>query len=236
MVPVEFAEVVQQVLLGFAPQVRGRVEVFDARLARPDRPSPDRSTAASRWTSDRADHRRAARIGKGNEGRQVLRRRAECVDQPVPKTGWPADDPPGSESVDRLAVIVDPGVHGTDDRDVVDHFARHGSNSVDSMPDWPVLAELPGAAEDLGTRLGRVVVLDGAGERLAVERVSSGFGSSRSMWLGPPCMNREIIALARGAGARSCGFRSKICVPGRAWRARPSTAPPAGAARQPGPT
>src|SRR4051812_33973156 len=36
----------------------------------------------------------------------------------------------------------------------------------------------------------------------------SGLGSNRSMWLGPPCMNSEIMALARGAWCVGLSVRS----------------------------
>src|SRR5687768_7374606 len=37
--------------------------------------------------------------------------------------------------------------------------------------------------------------------------IRSGFGSNRSTWLGPPCMNSQITRLARGAKCGSAGAR-----------------------------
>ena len=58
------------------------------------------------------------------------------------------------------------------------------------------------------------------GNGLPSSSVSSGLGSSRSTWLGPPCMNSEIIAFAFGAKCGFFGVRSKCAAPARACRAR----------------
>ena len=65
-----------------------------------------------------------------------------------------------------------------------------------------------------------------AGERLAVElRFSSGLGSNRSRWLGPPCMNSEIIARRRGGLGGALGLRSKAGRSSRGWRRSAAWAP-----------
>src|SRR5262245_50109809 len=66
---------------------------------------------------------------------------------------------------------------------------------------------------------------------------SSFFGSKRSRWLGPPCMNIEIIAFARGAacdgfGERSYFGRSKS---GLSWASRPSSRSSVASATAPSP-
>ena len=80
------------------------------------------------------------------------------------------------------------------------------------MPHCPCLRKFPRAAHQLHARACGIVVLDFAGViRLPSRFVSSGFGSNRSMWLGPPCMNIEIIAFARGGLRRL--LRQEIEVP-----------------------
>ena len=73
--------------------------------------------------------------------------------------------------MDRLAVVVHPGVHRADDQDIVDNIRQARQQFRERRAALSVTAELPLAAQYTGTRLGRVVVLDRARKLLSVEPV-----------------------------------------------------------------
>ena len=75
-----------------------------------------------------------------------------------------------------------------------------------------VLLKLPRTAKELFGRAVDEAERDLARVILAAAlRVNSGLGSKRSTWLGPPCMNREIIARACGSKCGTLGRRSNDC-------------------------
>ena len=100
-----------------------------------------------------------------------------------------------------------------------------GSVSENSRPRLAVLVELERALEQVA---GQLLVVGDLGAAAACRRTSSsiGLGSSRSTWLGPPCMKSWMTALAF-AGA--CGGRGRTS--NRAGTARGS---PPGLAQQRG--
>ena len=80
------------------------------------------------------------------------------------------------------------------------------------MPHFPALlnskgegnsvpATLPLEMAKLSSRLGAV----------PARRFKVGLGSNRSIWLGPPFMNRWITLLARAGNCGAFGFRSYMC-------------------------
>ena len=85
------------------------------------------------------------------------------------------------------------------------HVAMCGSQSLKSIPHWPCLANFRLLASRLlpPVPIGVMTLPKLAGSGLPCCRVSSGFGSKRSTWLGPPSMNRKMTDLAF---AGNCGF------------------------------
>src|SRR5262245_19747443 len=78
-----------------------------------------------------------------------------------------------------------------------------GRSSLTSVPHLPRFANFHGLPKsDLFARCTKLYSTSPL-YSLPLCFVSSGFGSKRSTWLGPPCMNSEIIAFAFGA---KCGF------------------------------
>ena len=71
-----------------------------------------------------------------------------------------------------------------------------GSSSDSSMPDLPRLRELERRAEQLALSACRSGLRACPGSGLPCCLVSSGLGSNRSIWLGPPCWNRQMTAFA----------------------------------------
>src|SRR5262245_18196145 len=92
--------------------------------------------------------------------------------------------------------------------------ARPGSNSDSSVPDWPHFLNFHGLARtfELAWAASSYWIL--AGNAWPSHRASASLGSNRSRWLGPPCMNRDIIAFAFGA---KCGGRGARSSGPRAW-------------------
>ena len=150
-------------------QMRRRIEVWNPRLLRADdRTLVDRRQPAVRPVLDAAD-RQADRVPERDVGGQFLRLGPETVAEPASDDRMAGDDPTGVECVDRLAVVVHVRVHRPHDGDVVDdpREVRQQFRDVCAAPAVP--AELPRRAEDFGTRLGRIVVLDHARERLPIQ-------------------------------------------------------------------
>ena len=85
--------------------------------------------------------------------------------------------------------------------------ARCGSRSDTSRPDWPWRANVrvlasSGVSPLVNWLTGRPKL---SGNGWPCRRASSGLGSNRSTWLGPPTMNRKMTASAR---AGKCGGRA----------------------------
>ena len=125
-----------------------------------------------------------------------------------PSDGAARGDPAGVQRVDRLAVVVDAGLHRADERDVVGDPGQAGQQLGQLHAALAVLGELPGLPKSLALASAALSYLMSPGKVLPSRRASSGLGSNRSIWLGPPCMNSEIIALARRGGAAALGLRS----------------------------
>src|SRR6185437_15404549 len=89
--------------------------------------------------------------------------------------------------------------------------AKCGSSSETSAPHCPCLANFQGQPSTLALACAELSYLISPGKLLPSSLFSSGFGSSRSRWLGPPCMNSEIIARARGSNCGFLGSKSNVC-------------------------
>ena len=105
-------------------------------------------------------------------------------------------------------VIERVGVHGPDQADSSAHVRRYAAgNPRKLMPLWPYGLNSRGLASTAAVGLMnaslRSLVIDG-GSGLPCHFCSSGLGSNRSIWLGPPSMNRKITFFAL---AGKCGFR-----------------------------
>ena len=64
------------------------------------------------------------------------------------------------QRIDRLTVIVDSGIHRSDQRDVVGDGRGVRKQFRQIHPAFAMLGKLPGTSENSSTRLGRVIVLD----------------------------------------------------------------------------
>ena len=73
-----------------------------------------------------------------------------------------------------------------------------GNRSDISIPDEPRGANFQGQPSTFELASAALSYLISPGNFWPSNLFSSGFGSNKSMWLGPPCMNSEIIAVARG--------------------------------------
>ena len=93
-------------------------------------------------------------------------------------------------------MVVHTGVHRPDHQHIVDDLGEARQQFRDRRSTVTVFSKFPRAAQDPGTGLGRVVVLDRAGELLPVQA---------------PCMNIEIIAVACGVLRGCLGNRSNDC-------------------------
>ena len=76
------------------------------------------------------------------------------------------------------------------------------------MPHSPCLRNFQGLPSSFALASPALSYLMSPVKFLPSFRASSGLGSNRSRWLGPPCMNSEIIARARGGRGGAFGFRS----------------------------
>ncbi len=88
---------------------------------------------------------------------------------------------------------------------------RPGNSSEIGVPQSPCCRNfhgLPSTRELAWAALSYLIV---PGNCWPSSRVNSGLGSIRSTWLGPPCMNIEIIAVARGVLRGCLGNRSNDC-------------------------
>src|SRR5689334_25431954 len=88
-------------------------------------------------------------------------------------------------------------------------FPRCGSNSESSMPHCPCFENLNGLAKTLEEASAALSYLISPGNGLPSYLASMGFGSNISIWLGPPIIRREIMALARAGLGGVLGVRSK---------------------------
>ena len=124
MLVVELVEKAEIVLLRLAAEIRGGVEIGDARFLGAHRGAlVDRGQPAV-GPVVHAEHRQAARIGERDVGGQFLRLRAERVGEPAPDRRAPAEAAAILQRVDRLAVIVHAGLHAAQQHDVVDDARR----------------------------------------------------------------------------------------------------------------
>ena len=79
------------------------------------------------------------------------------------------------------------------------------------MPHSPCLRNFQGLANTvsvLGLLAMSLLRFNPPGNCLPSSLSSSGLGSQRSMWLGPPCIQSEIMAVARGSRCGGLGVRS----------------------------
>src|SRR5688572_12744131 len=101
-----------------------------------------------------------------------------------------------------------------------------GSSSEISMPLWPRFSNLYGLAKTLDEASAALSYLMSPGNGWPSYLAMPGLGSKRSIWLGPPIMKREIIALALGGSGGVLGVRSNFCGPIGGWigsASRPSS-------------
>ena len=87
--------------------------------------------------------------------------------------------------------------------------ARCGRSSLSSIPDWPRGANCHGDPKTLLLASAALSYWMSPGNFWPWYLVSWGFGSKRSIWLGPPIMKREIMALALPKEGGGFGERSK---------------------------
>src|SRR3954454_9721569 len=92
--------------------------------------------------------------------------------------------------------------------------ARPGISSLIGRPHLPAGLNFQGPLRTLADASAALSYTILPGYVLPSYFARAGLGSSRSTWLGPPCMNSEIIAFAFGAWCGRFGFRSKC------WRSR----------------
>ena len=98
------------------------------------------------------------------------------------------------------------GVHGADHAKVIGHFRNVRQIIRETHAALAVLLELRGLASTaafglINASFRSLVIAGGSG--LPCHFCSSGLGSNRSIWLGPPSMNRKMTFFALGA---KCGF------------------------------
>src|SRR4051812_22381150 len=92
-----------------------------------------------------------------------------------------------------------------------------GSNSEISIPHWPRFSNLNGLAKTLDEASAALSYLISPGNGWLSYFAITGLGSNKSMWLGPPIMNSEIIALALAGNGGVFGVRSNFCGPIGGW-------------------
>ena len=129
--------------------------------------------------------------------------------------------------IDRL------GRHRADQRDVVGDLRRVRQQLGQLDAGLAALRELEGRREQVPRLLVEVELSSlPPGYGLPLYFVSSGLGSNRSIWLGPPCWNRQMTAFARaGIGTRRDRPGDRPAADARPGRAggpgRASQVPPA---------
>ena len=142
------------------------------------------------------------RVGQHDVGRQVLVLGAQAVGHPRPEARPAGDDQAGVHHPERLLVVAVLGEHRADDGDLVGVAGDVRQRLGELQAGLAVLGEPERAPSRLPVSFSSSAT--SAGGALPSYFASIGLGSSRSTWLGPPCMKSWITAFAR-AGA--CGGR-----------------------------
>ena len=173
---VEAAEVVELRLLGRAPKDRGRIQVEQARLGGANHGPLVDGGEPSVGPVVLGEQREAGGMGEREVGGEVLRFGTEAVGEPASEGGCAGRDAAVGEGVQGLAVVVDPGVPGPDQADVVGDLPEMRQQGGKLHAALAVASKLPQARKDLGAGLAGVVVLELAGERFAGALRKQGLG------------------------------------------------------------
>ena len=169
MAAVEAVDEAEVALLRVALQRHGRIEVENARFLRADHGALIERRQPAVGEVVHSEHGQPSRIGEGDVGGQVAVFRAKAVGEPAPKGGASRENGAVVKGVDGLAVVVHPGVHRADHRDLVGDAGHVRHQFAEVHPALAVLGEFPGRAHHLAARAGGVVELQLPGELLAVE-------------------------------------------------------------------
>src|SRR5262249_35107119 len=153
-------EVLQIPLLNPAAHTGRWDQVGNPRLT-----GPDHGALVERWQPPTrpvvdAQNGQPTRIGENAIRRQVLALGAERIGDPGAQYRPACCRPPGIERVDRLTVVVDSGLHRTDQRDVVGDRAQGREELAELHAALASLVELPRAGKEPGAGLAGIVVLD----------------------------------------------------------------------------
>src|SRR5205085_6191228 len=88
-----------------------------------------------------------------------------------------------------------------------------GNNSEISIPHCPRFSNLNGLAKTFDDASAALSYLMSPGNGCPSYFAICGFGSNKSIWLGPPIMKSEIIAFALAGNGGRFGERSNLCGP-----------------------